>query len=394
MNRPDRASGSESLRRSNLSTLLTALHRTGPQTRAHLTRLTGLTRSTIGALVAELTALDLAYETEAPEAGRVGRPSPLVHANEQVTAIAVNPDVDAVTVALVGLGGQVKRKVRYDAVNVPSVAEAVNITKAIVEGMQTEANRPSLIAGVGLAIPGLVRTLDGHVLTAPHLKWSDEPVASRFAKALGMDVKAANDASLGSLAESTYGAASDAFHAIYLNGSASGIGGGVVAAGLPLRGASGYAGELGHVLVNSVGSPCYCGRTGCLETEVSLERLQEALDVGRASPDELERALSGNLSLAARKEVERQLDFLAVAASDLINVFNPEVIVLGGFLGLLFDAAPERLLGAVREQPIGGLGREVRIERAALGADLVLIGAAELAFADLLANPHRIALPG
>lgn len=380
--------GSDSLRSANLSRVLTLLHRRGPLSRAELTRLTGFNRSTVGALAAELAAMGLAYETDSP-AGRVGRPSPLVHPNPKVSAVVVHPDVDAVTVGLVGLGGRVHRRVRHDTAAAPSVADTVTITRAVLAGMSTELAAMDRIAGVGVAVPGLTRTSDGLVLLAPHLGWRHEPLAAPLAEALDLPVAAGNDATLGSLAESLFGAAADAGNTVYLNGSASGIGGGIMAAGRPLRGADGYAGELGHTLVRTEGTRCHCGRRGCLETEVSLARLLAVLGLQRADQDVLDAAMAAPRTPALQAEVDRQLDCLAVALTNFVNIFNPETVVLGGFLGTLFSCAPERLADAVAAEAIAGLGKRVTLRRAELRSELLLVGAAELAFAPLLAAPSH-----
>lgn len=376
----------DSIRGQNLSRILTLLHRQGPFTRADLTRLCGFNRSTVGALVGELTQLGLVYETD-PPARRVGRPSPLVHANERVAALAVHPDVDAVTVGLVGLGGVVHRRVRYDAGSPPTVADTVNISRAVVEGMQSELAGMTLLAGVGAAVPGLVNSTDGTVLLAPHLQWSGEPLAAALSAGLRLPARAANDANLGSLAESLFGAAVGATDLVYLNGSASGIGGGAIVGGVPLRGATGYAGELGHTMIRADGARCHCGRRGCLETEVGLDRLLAVLGLEHADQDQLEAAMAQDNSAALVAETHRQLDLLAVALTNFVNIFNPGMIVLGGFLGVLHGSAPGRLEAAVADGGIDGLGSAVSIRRAALGSELLLVGAAELAFAGLLADP-------
>ena len=377
----------DSIRVQNLSRVLTLLHRRGPLSRAQLTRLTGFNRSTVGALTSELSRLGLAYETEPAAAGRAGRPSPLVHPNERVAALAVHPDVDAVTVGLVGLGGKVHRRVRYDAAAVPGVAETLSITRAVVEGMAAELASMDRIVGVGAAVPGLVDSTDGSVRLAPHLGWENEPLAESLSRTLGLPAFAGNDATLGTLAESVFGAGVEQADVVYLNGSASGIGGGVIVGGMPLGGAAGFAGELGHTLVRSDGLACFCGRRGCLETEVNLGGLLEPLGLKHADLEQLEEAMAARRTPGFEAAAARQLDMLAEALVNFVNIFNPSTILLGGFLGVLFSFDPRRLQNAVAHGGIGGLGRQVQIRRAALGADLLLVGAAELAFADLLAAP-------
>ncbi|MBM7473484.1 ROK family protein [Subtercola frigoramans] len=374
-------------RRHNLSTILTMLHHGGAQTRAQLTRLSGLNRSTIAALVAELAELGLAYETEPSDSGLVGRPSPIVHANEKIAAITINPDVDAITIGLVGLGGELHKRIRFETASVPSVRETINVVTAVIAGMRAELDTQYRVVGVGMAIPGLVNGRDGTVRLAPHLGWQDVQVAEPFSAALGYPVRIANDAGLATLAESLFGAGRGVQDLVYLNGSASGIGGGVLVGGSMLRGAQGYAAELGHTLVNSAGIRCHCGKIGCLETEVNLGRLLAVLGREGLGPDELDAVLAGALAPDARAEVDRQLDVLALAIGNFISVFNPQVFILGGSLGALYEANPERLRAAVAANAVGTLGEDVRIERAQLRSRLLTVGAAEIVFAGLLGDP-------
>lgn len=381
------AGSSDRTRRHNLSQILTALHHDGPRTRAELTRLTGLNRSTVGILTRALRQQGLAYETSATEGGAVGRPSPLVHPNADVVALTVNPDIDAITLGLVGLGGTVHKRVRYETDTISTVREMIKIVTAVVAGMRSELDDRFTVLGVGVAVPGLVRTSDGVVTLAPHLGWHDEALAGPLSAALGYRVRAANDARAGSIAESIYGAGRGVAQMIYLNGSASGIGGGVRVDGSPLEGAHGYAGELGHTVVNSSGRTCHCGRTGCLETEVSRAPLLRLLGVDTSRAEDLHQLLLASDDRDVRQEVDRQLDWLAVALGNLIGIFNPEMIILGGFLGSLFAANPERLNTGVRQQSFDQLVDDLSIERADLGSQLLTIGAAELVFADLLTDP-------
>ncbi|WP_271177266.1 ROK family transcriptional regulator [Leifsonia poae] len=380
----------DTVRRHNLSTVLGLVHRGGPAARSALTQATGLNRSTVGALVAELVELGLVTEREPETSNRVGRPSPVVVADPRVVAIAVNPEVDAVTVGVVGLDGTLHRRVRYPTGHVPSAEEAVAIASAVIDGLRPDLAQATRVAGIGVAVPGLVRESDGVVRLAPHLEWADEPFAAELAAATGFPVHAANDASLGANAERLYGAGRGASDLVYLNGGASGIGAGVIVGGRPLTGISGYAGELGHTLVNSSGIRCHCGAIGCLETEVSQRALLRVLGLEEADTDELDRALAAAVAAgdpAVLAEIERQLGFLVVALRNATNVFNPQLIVLGGFLGSLHALAPERLGPLVAAQALAASGEQLAIARAELGSRILMIGAAELAFAPLLAAP-------
>ncbi len=382
---PGTANGTEGLRAQNLSQILTMVHRDGPLSRSELTRRSGFNRSTVGALVQALAERNLVRESEPAGAGRVGRPSPIVQANPDVAVLAVNPDIDALTVGVVGLGGRVHHRVRRETRGIPSLEDAVALTRDTVADLQPAMAALDRVLGVGIALPGLVNAGTGRVLVAPHLGWRDADLTGPFSHALGLPTVAANDATLGSLAESIFGAALGVSDAVYLNGSASGIGGGIVTGGAQLVGSRGYGGELGHTLVSPGGAACHCGRAGCLDAEVRLERLLDAAgeDAG-GGIEALERVLSDDPGPAVRAEAERQLALLAVALVDFTNIFDPRLIVLGGFLGALVGFRGDQLSETVNATSLAG-GVEVR--RAALGPELLLIGAAELAFQPLLASP-------
>ena len=379
------------VRRHNLSIVLGLVHAEGSVSRAELTRRTALNRSTIAALVAELVQLGLVLETEPDATNQVGRPSLVIVPSDKLVAISVYPELDAVTIGLVALGHRVLRTVRYDNVRIPSAREVVNIVGAVVAGMRGELDERFRVAGIGVAVPGLVGVTDGIVSLAPHLDWHDEPLADMLREATGYPVWAANDATAGAIAEARFGSGRGVDDLIYLNGGASGIGGGVVSSGTLLGGASGFAGELGHTLVNSEGELCHCGATGCLETEVRRAPLLAALGLEpgqAASLDEtLATAWAAGPSPELKELVERQLRFLGIALAGFTNMFNPRLIVLGGFLGSLLGVAGGSLIEAVRGRAIIGSRDNVEITRSTFGANLLMIGAAELALAGVLADP-------
>lgn len=383
----------DGVRQTNLSAVLGLVHAAGPRSRSALTQATGLNRSTIAALVGELAERGLVIETDPVGIARVGRPSPVVAASRDVVAYAVNPEIDAVTVGVVGLDGVVRSRIRHETDGIPTARGAAAVAASVIDELR--AASPGVVeVGVGLAVPGLVRADGGLVRLAPHLGWVDEPFAELVAEAAGLPARAANDASAAALAEGRFGAGRGVDDLVFLNGGASGVGGGVLVGGAPLVGAGGYAGELGHTLVNSVGRLCHCGATGCLETEVGQAELLAVTGLDRSQVDELAAALVASTpGSEARVEVQRQVDFLAIALRNVVNVFDPSLIVLGGFLASLLAAEPERLLAGVTAQALPGSADDLRIVPAELGADRLTIGAAELAFARLLADPAGTRLP-
>lgn len=390
LQRPPSGRGPDSVRRHNLSAVLELVHHSAGLSRSRLTLDTGLNRSTVAALVAELVGLGLVVETDPVLRHQVGRPSPLVLPDKATVAVAVNPEVDAITVAVVGLGGRVLERVRRPVDEVPGVEQAAAVIAAVVSELAARHPQP---VGIGVAVPGLVRASDGLVRLAPHLGWVDEPLALRVSEATGLPVTAANDAGLGAKAEHLFGAGRSVADFVYLNGGASGIGGGIIANGRPLRGAGGYAGEFGHTLATDRHERDPSGAPGSLELELRRSSLLLALGIETADADGFEAALVASESADVAAEVERQLGFLGAMLRNAIDILNPQLIVLGGFLASLDAAAPGRLDRLVRGQALSASFDDVRITRAALGSDILLIGAAELAFSRLLADPASVGTP-
>ncbi|OBF31647.1 sugar kinase [Mycobacterium sp. ACS1612] len=349
----------DDVRRRNLSAVLTLVHRSRALTRSALTRRTGLARSTVKDLVEELVSGGLVEETQAAPASQVGRPSPIVRPQTDTLAIAVNPESDAVTIGLIALGGTVLSVDRYPTDGIPSADDTVAITAKAVDRIRRKLDEKRRVTAIGVAVPGLVHAPDSVVRLAPNLDWHDVALGRMLCAAVELPVFAANDANLGAVAEHIFGGHRDAHHMIYVNGGASGIGAGFVVAGELLEGAAGYAGELGHTYVGGA-APCHCGRIGCLETEVSQ---------------------------TTAKTVAHQAQYLGIALGNAINLLNPNLVVLGGFLRAFPEQAAAALDTAVSRHSMRVPHEQVRIVAASLGTLTLMIGAAEAAFAPLLADP-------
>ncbi|WP_022882750.1 ROK family transcriptional regulator [Gryllotalpicola ginsengisoli] len=384
-----RGNNLDSVRRHNLSTVLTIAHHVGPVSRSDVTRETGLNRSTIGALVAELVELGLVSESGPNANFRVGRPSPVISPNPRVAALAVNPEIDAVTVGLVGLDGRVQQHRRVELDHVPSPEEAVAAAADAIEGLRETASVDRIV-GIGVAVPGLVRGSDGLVRRAPHLGWVDVPLADMLTDATGLPTRTANDAQLGAYAEHVFGAGVGVDDLIYVNGGSSGIGGGVIAGGAAFTGAAGHAGELGHVRVSPGGATDSGGLAGTLEAEVSRARLLALLGIDSIDADGLTAAVLGSTDPELRAEVRRQLGLLGTALGTALTLLNPRLVVLGGFLATLYQADAPLLDRAVAAGTLPETLEGVQITRTRLGSDILLIGAAELAFEPVLTDPASV----
>lgn len=419
------ATGSLPVRRINLSTLMRLVHTRGPLSRADLTRATGLNRSTVGVLLAELSDRGRVRAGKPAPGKSVGRPSPLIHAAAHIVAITVYPDADGLDLAVVGLNGRVHRRLHRPVSVPPTPEQTVALTAEMIEDL-----RPDLAGatpmGIGMAVPGLVRSADGFVHLAPHLPWRDVPIAQMMRAATGLATWVGNDATVGTDAEATFGAGRGSGTLVYLHGGSggigsgvrlSGVGGGRAVAAMPAAGmlhpdengtraddGGAYLPELGHLMVNSGGRRCHCGAVGCLETEVNLERLRAAMAANRAgagadTADAGDTADSADLARALAEhggtempEVRRQVDFLATGIRNAVNAFAPELVILGGFLGTLFDLATEDLTRAVHNQLMPPLAA-VQLRRGMLGADRIHIGAAEAVFEPLLRDPLTDRVP-
>ncbi|MFE1645973.1 ROK family protein [Microbacterium sp. P01] len=386
----------EGVRQRNLARILRLVHLEGPLSRATLTELTGLNRSTVADLVGELVRGGLVEERAPDPSRRVGRPSPIVSIASRVLAIAVNPEVDALTIAAVGLDRGIPVRERIDLDRLITPAETAALVAERISQWRAGPLADARIVAIGLAVPGLVRVADGLVRNAPHLNWVDEPVRDLVAAATGLPTAVGNDASLGALAEHLFGAARGIDDVVYLNGGASGIGGGLIVHGMPVGGAGGYAGEFGQNRPGIAADSDRRARGGVLEDEVSRARLLDVVGVGSADEPTLAALLSATEDPAAAAELVRQRGILATALANAVNVLNPSVVVLGGFLATIAERDLPGLTAAVSDfaMPASMEGLDIRV--AVLAEDRLLIGAAEAAFGELLADPlglrHRLSV--
>jgi predicted NBD/HSP70 family sugar kinase len=385
--------GQDELRRVNLSALLTRVHLSGPTTRAALTSELGLNRSTIGDLTAQLEGVGLVRDERPSRTDGTGRPSHVVVPQEGVSVLAVTLDVDRMGAAIVGLGGVIlgRRERQHATGGHQPAAVADSLANMCLELL---ASCPSRCLGIGVSVPGVVRADDGMVRFAPNLGWVDAPFTAMLAERLPLSIVTANDSDLGVLAEHLRGAAVGYDDVAYITGGV-GIGGGFIVGGRPLRGWGGYAGEIGHLPVDpSAGIVCRCGARGCWETKVGENHLLEA--VGRlpgggpsAIADVIRDANAGDQRAG---DAVRQCAFWAgVGLGAIINLLNPATIVVGGLLAAVWESFAPEVTAAMDAVTLAAPGAQAQIVPAGLGPDSSLIGAAELAFTALLADPMSYA---
>jgi len=389
-----RGVSADEVRRHNLSAVLERLHLSGPLSRAALTRMTGLNRSTIADLLGELTALGLVVERPGTAASGPGRPSPMVQTRPEGAAVlAVEIDVDSIAVATVGLGGHVYNRIRVARPRQRfSPEESVQDIAKLAGPLLDSLPATHVLVGVGAAVAGITRRSDGFVHLAPNLGWRDVPLASMLAADLGLGVPvlAANEADLGALAEHRR-VCPGIDNLLYVSGEV-GIGVGVIVDGKPMLGAAGFAGEAGHTLINPGGRVCQCGATGCWETEAGEAALLRRAGVGEGTAriDEVaERAAAGDERiLRAIAEVGR---WLGMGIGNLINLFNPNLVALGGLYPRLFSFLEPSVLEGVRSRALQAPGTMVRVVCSGLGPDAPLVGASELVLSRVILDPAHVA---
>jgi predicted NBD/HSP70 family sugar kinase len=385
----------DSVRRRNLAVLLDHVHRSGQISRASLTTLTGLNRSTVGALVADLAERGLVTEGEAVGYGTPGRPSPLVlPSSDGVVVLAAEVEVATLTLAVAGLGGHIYSHARVDRRRDRRTPEATadDLAALVLKAMSDLRERQ--IVGLGVAVAGIVRQSDGFVHVAPNLQWRNVPLAAMLADRIGTDlpVLMANDADLGALAEHVRGAGVGVDNMIYV-ASEVGVGGGIVIDGRLLTGAAGYAGEIGHITVNPDGAQCRCGARGCLEAEAGewalLRHMGRHSDNEREAVDTILREAAVG-SADALKALRTVGCWLGTGLADLVNIFNTERIVLGGMFARAFPHIVDEVCAQLDLHTQAPSGAMVSVVPAQLGGDSSLLGAVELALRPLLADPTLV----
>ncbi|MEV0613290.1 ROK family transcriptional regulator [Nonomuraea sp. NPDC050404] len=387
----------EDIRRHNLGALLRHVHLGGPISRAELTSKMGLNRSTIMALTSDLTAAGLVREELPRETGRAGRPSLVVRpesARVYVFAFDVGPD--RLAVARVGLGGVIlDRRESVRDRGAFELDELAGLLAGFARQMRRKTRADTVCVGAAAAVSGGVRKGDGVVVFGPNLKADEVPFGEELGRrlGLGLPVSVGNDANLAALAEHSRGVGAAVRDLIYLHGDV-GIGGGIIAGGHLLGGHDGYGGEVGHMVVNPGGRACGCGSHGCLEAEVGERALLES--AGRVSSGQGRDAVRAVVEAADRGDIVAQEalsrvgDWLGLGVANLVNIFNPEMVIFGGMLREIYLGSAAQVRSQLTLHAMAPQRERLRLRTSALGDAATLVGAAELAFAHVLADPLEV----
>jgi len=390
------------VRRHNLALVLGRLRSDGPRSRATLAAETGLTRSTVSSLVGELVARGLVAEG-ATARGAVGRPSQQVDLDGggfHTVGAEVNLHYLAVTALNLRSEVVAERFVPIDAARLGADVVLRRLAGLVLDVTGALGRTGSELVGTTVAVPGLVEQSTGRVLSAPNLGWSETPVAATMRGLLGEagPLLLDNEANLAARAE--VGTDRRRVRDLVLLTGGVGVGAGVVAGGTLLRGVHGFAGEVGHMQLDPGGRRCGCGRRGCWETLVGLDALlvaaadeddpvrDPALDVRGRLETLRQRAEAGDARTLEALDVTA--GWLGAGAGVLVNLFNPELLVLGGYFAVLGPWLATPVADTLHERVFAPRSGGCRVEPSTLGYPAASRGGALEAQARVFADPTAV----
>ncbi|HEX7146819.1 MAG TPA: ROK family transcriptional regulator [Actinomycetota bacterium] len=394
----------DALRPHNLALVLQHIAAGEPVTRARLAAATGLTKTTVSSLVDDLVSARLVVELGPEARGEIGRPgSALALDPSGYAGIGLEINVDYIAVCLANLVGEV-RYLRTRARDNRSQSPAKVLGRAVrmvgTALARAEAARLT-VAGLAVAVPGPVETDRGLLRLAPNLGWVDVPVAAILADRLAghdLAVLVDNEANLAALGELWFGGHHDLADFIHVSGEI-GVGGGVVLSEELFRGVRGFAGEIGHVVVQPDGPRCRCGARGCLEQVAGQEAILRAAGLtgavgtsigqpGGSVAELLARARAGDP--ATLRAVESAGRALGIGLSATVNVVDPSTVVLGGLYAALEPWLRGPLLEELSERAITHRWSPVQLLASRLGPDAAVRGAAGVVVKRVLSEPAAV----
>jgi predicted NBD/HSP70 family sugar kinase len=375
------------MREVNRSLVLGLVKEGGPISRAGIARDAALAKPTVSAIVDELIAEGLVREIGVGTPATAGGRPPIMLEFNTRSQLVVGAHVGArrTTVAVADAAGvEICRRRLPTPHGTPesTLREVAGVIRAAIE---VAGGRP---AAVGVVVPGLTDFHTGVCLLAPNLGWRDVPVGALLADALGVAVYVHNAGQAAAVAENLEGAGGrvDDLALLY---AGTGLSAGVLSGGRVLHGSGGTAGEIGHCRVPGVDEPCNCGKVGCLETVASgpavSRAVRRALAAGELSsltgdedaPEIAAAARAGDR--VAGRAIAEVGERLGLAASWLINAYNPAVLVIGGGLAAIGEPLLGPLRAAIDEYALAPARRGVQLRASVLGPDAELRGAVLLA---------------
>jgi predicted NBD/HSP70 family sugar kinase/DNA-binding transcriptional ArsR family regulator len=394
-----RAGSLEALRRLNRLRVIHALRDQGLISRAEIARRTGLSRSTVSSLVADLQADGLVVERGEPgEAhGTQGGRPPILLSFDSSAGAAVGIDFghSHLRVAVSDLSSRILAERALPLDTDHAAEEGLDAAAELIVELLGEAGiDESQVIGAGMGLPGPILQEDGVVGSSAILPgWVGVPAVAEMRRRLEVPILVDNDANLGALAEAAFGAGQDATDLIYLK-VASGIGAGLLLNGRLYRGTGGLAGELGHFLVDPSGLVCRCGNRGCLETLAATGALVELLRRSQGEEMTVQRMLdlarAGDIG--CRRVIADAGRAIGRAVSMLINVLNPELVVVGGDLAAAGDLLLDGVRDSIARAALPSAAEAAGVVTGVLGDRAQILGAIALVISEAdRAFPTRLA---
>jgi predicted NBD/HSP70 family sugar kinase len=386
------------VREQNVSLLLELIWRERQLSRAELSRRSGMSPSTVSTIVAELCAAGLVREI-GEGASRGGRkPTLLAFCDDAYFTLGIELGARHLSAALIDLRGHVHgfatclHELRDDPKGTLTLAHTL-VSRC---RERTRIAKKQLV-GVGVAVPSPVDpSRPGELSEVYYPAWQGVDVRGFFASSYGVPAFTENDANSGALCERFWGAGRGADAIAYVK-VGRGLGAGLVFGGELYRGAGGVSGEIGHIPLDLHGPECSCGNRGCITMYVGAGALdaQAARCFGpgeRASVSEnVRRARLGDVH--ARQIVDDVGQNLGVVLAGLLNLLNPNVLVLGGEITGVGDLLLDPLRAALRKRVLAHVFAQTRIATSSLGERTVAVGAATLVLQKALADRRMFALP-
>ncbi len=387
----------------NLQVILLSLLYEPVLSRVQLAEQTNLSNTTITHLIAELINQGVVSEVisrdvDKDELRPVGRPRTGISIQPNARfVIGIHIGVGIFRVGLTNLRAEIISNLTQTfATDSPAAAVLDQIVSAVEAVIAESGVARGRILGAGVGASGLVDTTTGVNLLAPNLNWIDIPLRAQLQSRLELPVVVDNNVRNMALAETYFGAGVGIDSVAFVYGR-TGVGAGLTFKGHVFRGSSKGAGEIGHsVMLVHDGEPCRCGNSGCLETLVSEPAILRRADIiAKTNPNGIlaktidrnpDRSPIDRVFDAARqgdqqvlKLIEERAYYLGVALANLINLFNPELILLGGIFSSGSDLFLAPVTRTAQAMAFGGMGKNVRVQATSFGWKAGVIGAAALA---------------
>jgi predicted NBD/HSP70 family sugar kinase len=371
------------LRERNRRRVLEMLRTQGGATQADIARATGLSRTTVSTLVAELKDAGLLVHINAqPQATRGGRPGVQVALRDPgQVVVGIDFGHSHVGAAVADLGHNVLSEHREELDVNREAVQALDCAARMFGDVLARAGvHRKRVIGAGVGLPGPVDRAHGTAGSSTILPgWVGLRIASEMEDRLGVPVQIENDANLGALAELTWGAGRDCSNFAYVK-AATGIGAGIVIDGHLLHGATGTAGEIGHTTLDERGILCYCGNRGCLETVASGPAIVRLVGPVDGLPLSLARIveLASEGDVRCRRAVADAGREIGVAVAGLCNLINPERVIVGGLLSQAGEVLLRPLRESIRRHAVQAAAQTVEVRKAVFVERAELLGAVAL----------------